>query len=375
MIRSKKIAFVASFPESLLNFRLHLIKLFLSLGYQVVAIAPENASVAEQLQALNVNYIPVAMERNGLNPLSDIFLCANLVAIFKREKPDIVFSYTVKPIVYGSIAAKLAKVEKIYALITGTGYVFLNADLKSKIIGFIASCAFGVSLRLNNVLFFQNKDNLALFSARKMLSSTQPVVIVNGSGVDCVEYAVADFPSKISFLMIARLLYDKGVVEYIEAAKLVKKQYPNIEFKLAGWIDTNPNAVPQAQLDEWVQNKDINFLGKLSDVRPEIAACSVYVLPSYHEGMPRTVLEAMAMGRPIITTDASGCKETVIPNKNGFLVPVKNIQLLAQSMLYFIQNADSIHVMGRVSRELAEEKFDVHKVNRTILKTIDSAIV
>lgn len=170
------------------------------------------------------------------------------------------------------------------------------------------------------------------------------------------------------FLLIARLLGDKGIREYVQAAKLVKQQYPEAQFDLVGGLDTNPTSISQAELDQWIAAGTINFLGRLSDVRPAIAACSVYVLPSYREGTPRTVLEAMAMGRAVITTDAPGCRETVVNGDNGFLVPVKDADALAQAMLRFIEQPGLIAQMGQRSRSIAEEKYDVHKVNAQMLE-------
>jgi glycosyltransferase involved in cell wall biosynthesis len=198
---------------------------------------------------------------------------------------------------------------------------------------------------------------------------------VNGSGVDISEYAVAPLPTMgdvptARFLLIARLLGDKGIREYAQAAAIVKAKYPQVQFDLVGWIDDNPNAIQQHELDSWVNEGVFNFLGRLADVQPAIAACSVYVLPSYREGTPRTVLEAMAMGRPIITTDAPGCRETVIDGYNGYLVPVKAVEELASAMEKFILNPELIVSMGAASRTLAEKKFDVHSVNQAMLQAM-----
>jgi len=192
--------------------------------------------------------------------------------------------------------------------------------------------------------------------------------IVNGSGINTSQYPVVDLPDKPAFLLIARLLGDKGVREYAKAAKLVKQKYPAVCFDLVGWIDENPDAIRKQELDEWIAAGIINFKGKLTDVRPAIAASSVYVLPSYREGTPRTVLEAMAMGRAIITTDAPGCRETVQEGVNGKLVEVKSIVELADAMIELIENPELIKQYGKNSRLIAEEKYDVHKVNSFMLK-------
>ncbi len=367
---NKKAVFFASYPDSLINFRLHLIQAFIQKGYEIVAVAPEDKEVAKKLQKINVKFIPIPLERNGLNPFADLFLIFKLYRILKQEKPDLIFSYTIKPVIYGSFVAKFVSVPEIYSMITGTGYVFLDQGLKNKIVGWIARKLFRFSLGLNKIVFFQNKDNQAFFIQQSLVSNKNKTVVVNGSGVDCEYYSEQGFPQTLSFLMIARFLKDKGIYEYVEAAKQIKARYPKVECFLVGWIDTNPNSILPQELNAWVNQGYIHHLGKLSDVRSAITQASVYVLPSYHEGTPRTVLEAMAMGRPIITTDTPGCRETVIPKINGFLVPPKDAQALASAMEYFILNSNEIPKMGKESRKIAVEKYDVHKVNTSLLKAM-----
>lgn len=341
---------------------------FLREGYEVIAIAPQDAEVEKKLAEFNINYFSIPMARNGLNPFADLSLIYQLWRILWQEKPQSVFTYTIKPIIYGSIAARLAGIKQIYSMVTGTGYVFLNTNLKSKIVGTIAQNLFRVGLQFNKLIYFQNKDNLEFFRCKKIISKRKPAMVINGSGVDCNVYQPVPYPNDISFLMIARFLYDKGIREYVEAARMIKAHYPAIKCRLIGWIDTNPNSISAAELESWIEEGIIDYLGKLDDVRPAIAQSAVYVLPSYHEGTPRTVLEAMAMSRPIITTDTMGCRETVIPEKNGFLVPVQNVPALYRAMEYFILSPHEIQKMGEESRKLAVEKYDVNKVNHTILK-------
>ncbi len=372
---SRQFVIIASYPESLINFRLHLIKEFLAKGFEVTAVAPVDEKVMNTLAAIGVKYFPVKMQRNGKNPLQDMALLAKLFFFLKKAKPEVIFSYTIKPVIYGTLAAKLAKVPNIYAMLTGTGYVFSKTNLKSHIIGFIARSLFQFTLRFNKKLFFQNKDNLRSFRDEKLISSRQPVAIINGSGVDISYFQPMSLPESISFLMIARLLVDKGVREYVEAARIIKKTYPHVVFKLAGWIDTNPNSISEKELSDWVNTGVIEYLGKISDVRTQLEKSSVYVLPSYGEGTPRTVLEAMAMGRPIITTDVPGCRETVIDKKNGFLVPVCDAEALSDAMKYFIANPQAIQTMGEMSREIAVEKYDVNKVNQCILQEMGISLL
>jgi glycosyltransferase involved in cell wall biosynthesis len=248
------------------------------------------------------------------------------------------------------------------------GYAFTGeASGKRGLLRRLIQRLYRFGLSKSRKVFFQNPDDEALFRQLGLLPADIPSCVVNGSGVDVADYALAPLPEKPSFLLIARLLGDKGVREYAQAARKVKAQYPDAVFQLVGWIDDNPDAISQQELDEWVNTGTVEFLGKLADVRPAVADCNVYVLPSYREGTPRTVLEAMAMGRPVITTDAPGCRETVTDGDNGFLVPVKAVDELAAAMVKFLENPELVAGMGERSRLVAEQKYDVHRVNEFML--------
>jgi glycosyltransferase involved in cell wall biosynthesis len=338
------------------------------LGHKVVCLGPE-AGFERPLQELGASYRQISLHRTGLNPLKDIQTLFSLRKALKEIKPDLVFSYTVKPIVYGSIAAHLAGVKRMYAMITGLGYVFIGQTFKQRLLTQVLAFLYRWGLKYNQVVFFQNPDDLHLFVDKSIVSKRVKPVLVNGSGVNIEKFAF--YPPKLSpvtFLFIARLIKDKGILEYVEAARLLKQKYPMAKFQLLGPLDINPAAITQEQLERWSKEGIIEYLGKTNDVRPYIAEASVYVLPSYREGTPRSVLEAMSMGRPIITTDAPGCRETVIDGKNGFLVPVKDVDALKSAMEKFILEPDLISQMGKQSRIIAEEKYDVRKVNRAILQ-------
>lgn len=293
----------------------------------------------------------------------------------KDIKPDYVMVYTIKPVIYGSLAAKLARVPNRFALITGLGYPFQGAedkDYKKSSLQKMMHQLYAVALASAQKVFFQNPDDEALFRTMGILKLTIPSKVVNGSGVDISEYAIKLFPLRGNlpvpkFLLIASLLGDKSVREYAQAAAIIKVEYPQVQFDLVGWVDDNSDTIQQQELDGWINEGLFNFWGKLADVQPAIAANPVYVLPSYREGTPRTVLEAMAMGRSIITTDTPGCRETVVEGYNGYLVPVKSVDKLAAAMERFIMNLELIVSMGAASRQLAEEKFDMNAVNQTML--------
>ncbi len=370
-ISGKKFLLLASMSESFLNFRGPLISKIQANGWNVHVAAPNlpvDVAARLNLEVLGLTVHNISMQRNGFNPLQDLRTLITLWHLMRSVRPDLVLGYTIKPVIYGSIAAWLAGVPKRFALVTGLGYAFQGGGQRGRL-KVLVKMLYTLALWRVDKVFFQNPDDQALFRQRGILRKNTPSCCVNGSGVDLNRFAVAPIPQgQPRFLMIARLLGDKGVREYAKAANRIRKVHPSVRFALVGWIDTNPNAITQAELDGWINEDSIEFLGRLSDVRPAIAGCSVYVLPSYREGTPRTVLEAMSMGRAIITTDAPGCRETVVHGDNGFLVPVKSVDGLVQAMMNFIDAPLLATCMGQRSRVLAEEKYDVHNVNTVMLR-------
>lgn len=373
-----KFLIIASYPASILKFRGALIAAIQQAGFEIHIAAPEFSDYLEERDSLeSLGYIvhDIPMQRTGTNPATDAKTLLALYRLMREIKPDYMMAYTIKPVIYGSLAAKLARVPNRFALITGLGYAFQGADAanyRKSNLQKVMHKLYSVALDSTHKVFFQNPDDESLFKSMGILKPTAATKVVNGSGVDISEYSVQPFPVADDkplpkFLLIARLLGDKGVREYAQAARLVKAKYPQAQFDLVGWIDDNPDAIEQQELDNWIKEGLFTFWGKLDNVQPAITASSIYVLPSYREGTPRTVLEAMAMGRPIITTDAPGCRETVIDGFNGYLVPVKAVEELANAMECFIVNPELIIELGKASRQLVEEKFDVHAVNRTML--------
>jgi glycosyltransferase involved in cell wall biosynthesis len=363
---------ICSFPDSLIKFRGPLVKALLARGLDVHVASPDLSAAEEirvELTALGVTLHEIGLQRTGINPISDFRTLTELFRLMRSIHPDYVLGYTIKPVIYGSLAGWLAGVPNRFSLITGLGYAFTGeASGKRGLLRKLIQRLYRFGLTKSRKVFFQNPDDEALFRHLGLLPIAIPSCVVNGSGVDLADYSSASLPDSPSFLLIARLLGDKGVREYAEAARVVKKQYPHARFQLAGWIDDNPDAIGQRELDEWVKTGTLEFLGKLADVRPAIAGCSIYVLPSYREGTPRTVLEAMAMARPVITTDAPGCRETVVDGENGFLVPVQSVDELAAAMSRFIEEPMQVERMGACSRKIAEEKYDVDKVNESMLR-------
>lgn len=369
-----KFLLIAGFADSLIAFRKPLVVALLNKDIEVHVAAPElsaNAEVMSDLAALGVIAHDIPMQRAGMNPLADLRALLALCQLMRQIKPHYVLGYTIKPVIYGTLAAWLARVPQRFALITGLGFAFIGEkDNQRSRLRAVVQGLYRTALCHCDTVFFQNPDDEALFRELNIISAHANTCVVNGSGVDVTQFEAAPFPEQAAphFLLIARLLGDKGVREYVKAAEQVRQQYPDVQFDLVGWVDINPNSISQFELDKWIAAGTINFLGRLNDVRPAIQDCSVYVLPSYREGTPRTVLEAMAMGRAVITTDAPGCRETVVDGDNGFLIPVKDVDALAQAMLRFIEQPELIAQMGQRSRVIVEEKYDVHKVNAQMLK-------
>ena len=367
---------------SLVHFRGDMIKNMVDEGHEVIAMAPETdlegdastpmtRSISNKLQSIGVPYLPIPLNRTGINPLRDLHTIYYLIRKMHELKPDVVLSYTMKPVIYGSIAAQFAGVGSVFSMITGLGYVFIGDTMRQKVLSKIVIFLYKKALAYNQKIYFMNTDDLDLFTKLGILPDSQKTVLINGSGVNIEHYAYTKPKNgKMVFLIIARLLWDKGIGEFVSAARLLKKKYPEVSFHIVGPYDNNPSAIKRNDILKWQDEGLIEYMGSTEDVRPYIAECSVYVLPSYREGTPRSVLEAMSMGRPIITTDAPGCRETVIDGINGFLVPVRDSERLSNAMEKFLQNPSLITEMGAKSREIAEARYDVNKVNHSIMQAM-----
>lgn len=373
-VDAKTVLVLGAHPDSLLAFRGPLLRAMVARGHRVIACASSaSATVRDRLADIGVRYVDIAFQRTGLNPLHDLATVRTLIELMRAERPEMVLAYTIKPVVYGGLAARMTGVPAFFAMIEGVGYAFASQDRLAWLAGLIARPLYRVSLSSAKRVFFLNPDNLALFTRLGLLRSARQAALLDGIGIDLEQYQPASLPDRLSFLLIARLLTSKGVAEYVGAARLVKAKYPQAEFRIVGWIDDHPEAVRATDLQQWITEGSIEYLGRLDDVRPAIAGCSVYVLPSYHEGLPRTVLEAMAMGRAIITTDAPGCRETVVPGQNGQLVPVRDVPSLAAAMESYLRDPTQIARAGAASRRMAVRKYDVHAVNAKILRAMSLA--
>lgn len=370
----RSVVVVASLAGSLINFRGHLLAALVKQGYKVTALAPSEPGIVEKLMLIGVDFREIPLRRNGLDPISDIRLVAYLYREFRKLRPTIVFSYTIKPVIYGSIAARLARVPVVVALITGLGYAYTGDSFPRRCLRAFVTRMYRTALRKVACVFFQNRDDLKTFLDMGVIKFGARVAQIDGSGVDVNRFGAVELPPKLSFLMISRLLRDKGVYEYVAASRSLRQRHPYVRCMLVGALDSNPSSITALQVREWEKEGAIEYLGELQDVRPAIAACSVYVLPSYREGMPRTVLEAMAMGRGVITTDAPGCKDSVIDGESGLIVPVGDANALLDAMTRCVQDPESISRMGSAARDRAVEVFDVRKVNAEIMGVFEELL-
>lgn len=365
-----KLILISPKNRTVYNFRGDLVQEMIRRGYEVIVTGPDQTDV-ERIRDLGASFCEIPMNKTGTNPLADLRYCRALYRLIKREKPAITLGYTIKPVVYGSIAARLAGVKNINGMVTGGGYVFTARSAKAKLLGAIVRLLYRAGFSCCRHVIFQNPDDQREFCALGLVREDK-CGVVNGSGVNMERFRPSPMPETVTFFMLSRLLKSKGVAEYLEAARMVKREYPQARFWLLGKYEVQmQDALSREQVEPYLADGTVERFDETSDVRPYYGGCTVYVLPSYREGTPRTVLEAMAMGRPVITTDTNGCRETVTDGVNGFLVPVRDPAALAEKMRAFLQDPDLAHRMGQESLTMCREKFEVGRVNQRMLELME----
>lgn len=372
----QRIAFITSQAFSIHNFRGPLIRALVLRGIKVYALAPDydEASRAGVI-ALGAEPVDAPMSRAGMNPFKDVYDLWRLRRQLRQLRVDASFSYFIKPVIYGTLAATLAGISRRFVMIEGAGYVFIdqeNAGYARRLLRFVLMGLYRLALQSASLVFLLNRDDYALFVDGGMVTADK-VVLLNGIGVDLEHFSPQ--PANIEpicFMMAARLLRTKGVYDYIAAARWVKSRYPEARFLLLGSVDVNPDSLTQSEIDAWVAEGLIECPGHVADVRGWLKQTSIFVLPSYYrEGVPRSIMEAMAMQRPVITTDTVGCRDMVDDGVNGFKVPMRNPEALAKAMLAFIETPQWIEQMGKAGRIMAENKYDVKKINAEILSVMN----
>lgn len=354
---------------NLVNFRAGLIRSLVAAGYEVVAVAPPD-KYSPRLRALGCRFVPLPMDNKGTHPGRDMLLFWRFLRLMRKEKPQVYLGYTVKPNIYGSLAAHALKIPVINN-IAGLGAVFIQEGWLTRLVRLLYRMALSRSVKV----FFQNDDDRALFVSGRLVSEAITDRLP-GSGIDLVQFVPMPLPSKapVRYLLIARMLWDKGVGEFVEAARILKKQGLQADFCLLGFLEVqNPAAISRDQMNEWVNEGIVRYLGVSDDVREEIAQADCVVLPSYLEGTPRALLEAAAMARPIVTTNAVGCREVVDDGVNGYLCKPRDATDLAAKMAkIFSLSPSEREAMGLRGREKVERDFDEKIVIRKYLEAIEA---
>ncbi|WP_460375769.1 glycosyltransferase family 4 protein [Thermus antranikianii] len=371
----KGVALIFPYAPAILLFRKALLLSLAEKGIRVEVLAPDwtpalRVEVEKMTGAKTLDY---SLERTGLSPLADLQTLVTLTTAFVRLRPGMVITFQPKPNVYGILAAALARVPRRYAVVEGLGFAFTPGEesLKKRLVRVILKGLYWLSFSLAHKVFFLNPDDLEEFVSGGLVSRKK-AVLLGGIGVPLEDWPPAPpHLEPLTFTLIARLLREKGVREFAEAARRVKALHPETRFLLIGPLDNNPGAIGEEEVRAWVKEGILEWVPWTEDVRPYLRQTSVYVLPSYYrEGVPRSTQEAMAMARPVITTDVPGCRETVVPGVNGFLVPPRDIQALVEAMERLILEPSLVEKMGKESRRLAEERFDSRKVNERFLREL-----
>ncbi len=372
-----RIILISSTTAPILTFRSELIRHLRTKGYSVYALSTDYSDQTKvAVEALGAIPIDYSLSRSGLNPFCDLIDALQLVRILVALKPDVVFSFFVKPSIYGTLAARFAGVPRRIAMLEGLGHIYTQTKpgftIKKKVLQFIHGALSTFAYTFADKVVFLNSDD-PIDLSRKMFLKKDKIHILGPIGVNLLEYPKAslDLEKPTRFIFVARLLAEKGIFEYIAAARIVKQEAPDVEFVVLGGQDNeNPSALSPDQLNTAIEDKIIIYPGFVDNVSDWIASSHVFVLPSYREGAPRSAQEAMAMGRAVITTDVPGCRDMVIDGCNGFLVPPWDSQALAKKMLFFVKHKESIRIMGEASYQIAQQRFDVSRINRNFEKIL-----
>jgi glycosyltransferase involved in cell wall biosynthesis len=371
----RRLALISNQAFSICNFRAALIREVTNRGVQVFAFAPDfDASTRRRVEELGATPIAYKLSRAGMAPLQEIRVVLELRKKLRELQVDATFSFFIKPVLYGGIAAWMAGVPLRYSMIEGAGHFYSEAggvSLLQRLLRHLITWGMRFSLGFSRRVFLLNQDDFKLFITRRVARSGKALVLP-GIGVDLDHFAPSPaVRTPTTFVLVARLLKEKGVHDFVTAARLVRAKNRFARFLLVGGIDDHPGAISYAEIRQWVDEGLLQWPGHVDDIKSWVASASVFVLPSYYrEGIPRSTQEAMSLGKPVITTDSVGCRETVLDGVNGFLVPVKDPERLAAAMLRFIECPALIESMGAASRRLAEQRYDSSVINSKVLSAL-----
>ncbi|WP_421824374.1 glycosyltransferase family 4 protein [Flagellimonas oceanensis] len=375
---AKNILIICSYDASLTHFRGDFIKDLIKEGYTVYAAAPEmTTEITEKLKDMGAIPLEYKLQRTGMNPFKDLKSIFEIKRIIIDNNIDLVFPYTIKPVIYSSMAANMVGKPTI-SLITGLGFTFSGMSRRARLLQKITETLYKLSIRKNRLIIFQNPDDHQLFLDRKIIPKHQKVDFVGGSGVNLQLYPTRENSNnseKIIFVLVARLIREKGIHLFVDAAQYLKQSFPKAEFHVIGAPDNSPSAISLDRLEDLHEKEIIVYHGRQKNVAEYLYKSDIFVLPTfYREGIPRSILEALSVGLPIITTDSPGCRETIINEENGRLIKPNDLDSLKTAMRYFLENPTEISPMGNKSRELAEKKFDVKIINKKLIDLISEEL-
>lgn len=374
----RRIALIGNQAFAAINFRGPLIRDLVAAGHRVYAFAPDfDEATRAGVRELGAEPVAYPLQRVGLNPVADLRSMFALWRLLRRLRIDVALCYFIKPVIYGTLAAWLARVPRRVALIEGAGYVFASeadGSLKRRVLRMAVTGLYRFALHRAHKVLVLNSEDRELFVGRR-IAVPERVGTLPGIGIDLDWYrAVEPVTQPVTFVLAARLIAEKGVRVYAQAARVIKEQYPGTRFLLLGEPDDNPDSLTRAEVEAWVADGILEWPGRVADVRPYLADASVFVLPTYYrEGLPRSILEAMAMARPVITTDNPGCRDAVVDGECGFLVPPRDAGSLVIAMRRFIERPALVGELGRAGRQRVESLYDVRSVNRQLISTMLAA--
>lgn len=369
-VQTMKIVIISPKNKTVFNFRGDLVKHMISFGNTVVVTGP-NQDHVDEILALGVSkFIEVPLVKDNTSVIGDLIYCWRLRKVIKTESPDLVFGYTIKPVIYGSIAARTAGVKKIYAMVTGLGRIYTSNGLKTRMVRFITDVLYKTAFWACDKVIFQNNDDLKQFVSCRYLHEKKAVK-VDGSGVNMEQFFRMDLPGSPVFLMVGRIIREKGVMEYCKAARVVKEKYPHVKFILLGGFDTSFGALKQEDLQPYIDDGSVEFPGEVKNPLNYYHDSSVFVLPSYYrEGLPRTILEAMSCGRAVITTNWPGCRDAVDDGENGFLIHPKDAKELSMKMIQLIEDKRLLRQMSEKSYQKCRKTYEVSIINQKMREII-----
>jgi len=372
----KVILMVANTSWYLYNFRLPLIHEFQNLGFEVVALSPKDG-FSKKIVNEEFKWYDLPLNRSGFGLFTNISTVFRMIKMYRFLQPHYAIHFTIKPVIYGTFVARCFTSAKSVNNITGLGFVFIGRSHMHTLIRLAVKGLYRIVLSSSFRIIFQNSSDREYFINNRIIHPGKvSSLVIPGSGVDTSFFCPAPraFSDKknLRFILVARVLKDKGIVEYVEASKIIKKRFPYIQFDLLGQIDEeNPSGISEKLVTQWHSENIINYLGAVDDVRPSLQNADVFVLPSYREGLSKSIIEAMAMELPIITTDVPGCRETVVPNENGLIITPRDITPLVNAIKFMVDHKTMLPQMGKVSREIAINKFEVNRINNLFLKALD----